>query len=91
MTLLERLTSDLDLQGKALDEASDVLEFVKQEWSVLRNQLEAANIEVDDEQRLVAEAAVATALEAHRQGRIEDCLAQLGEADAAMEKLRRRL
>ncbi len=90
-TLLERLTSDLDLQGKALDEASELLEFVKQEWSVLRNQLEAANIEVDDGQRLVAEAAVATALEAHRQGRIEDCLAQLGEADAAMEKLRRRL
>ncbi|MCS5535523.1 MAG: hypothetical protein NZ802_06685, partial [Candidatus Poseidoniales archaeon] len=90
-TLLERLTSDLDSQGKALDEAEDLLGFVQEEWRVLRNQLDASGVTVKDKQRRAAEAAVATAVESHGQGRIEDCLAQLGEADSVMEKLRRRL
>ena len=90
-TLLERLTSDLDSQGKALDEAEDLLGFVQEEWRVLRNQLDAGGVTVKDKQRRAAEAAVATAVESHGQGRIEVCLAQLGEADSVMEKLRRRL
>ena len=90
-TLMERLTSDLDSQGKALDEAEDLLGFVQEEWRILRNQLEASGITVKDQQRRAAEAAVATAVELHGQSRIEDCLAQLGEADSVMEKLRRRL
>jgi len=90
-TLLERLTSDLDSQGKALDEAEELLGFVQDEWRILRNQLDAGGITVKDQHRRAAEAAVATAVETHGQGRIEDCLAQLGEADSVMEKLRRRL
>jgi len=90
-TLLERLTTDLDSAGHALDEANELLTFVKEEWSILRNQLEAANIKVKDEERRQGEAAVALAIDAHNEGRVEDCLQQLGEADAFMEKLRRRL
>ena len=90
-TLLERLTSDLDTKGKALDEADELLGFVQGEWRILRNQLEAGGVTAKDEQMRSGEAAVATALEAHGQGRLEDCLALLGEADAVMEKLRRRL
>lgn len=89
--LMERLTNDLDKEGAASDEAEELLSFVVAEWKTLRNRLEAASIKVGDEQRRSAEAAVAEAKQAHDESRIEECLAHLGEADMAMEKLRRRL
>jgi hypothetical protein len=61
------------------------------EWRVLRNQCEAASIAVDDEDRRATEQSVALAEEALGVGRIEDCLEHLGAADAAMERLRRRI
>lgn len=90
-TLLERLTKDLDAEGKASDEASELLEFVMDEWVVLRNQCDASGIKVDDEDRRSAEESIALASEAHQAGRVDEALESLGLADGFMEKLRRRV
>ena len=49
-TLLERLTRDLDAEGKASDETAELLEFVQDEWKKLRNQCEASGIKATDEE-----------------------------------------
>jgi hypothetical protein len=90
-TLLERLTKDLDKVGKDSDEAGELLEFVQDEWRVLRNQCEASAIKVNDDERHSAEEAIALAIEAHGAGRIDEALEALGLADGFMEKLRRRI
>ena len=90
-TLLERLTKDLDSEGKASDETSELLEFIHEEWKMLRNQCEASGIKVDDEERRSTEEAIAIAEEAHKAGRIDEALESLGLADGFMERLRRRV
>lgn len=90
-TLLERLTKDLDSEGKASDEASELLEFIHEEWKTLRNQCEASGIKLDDEERRSTEEAIAIAEEAHKAGRIDEALESLGLADGFMERLRRRV
>ena len=89
--LLNRLTTELDKSGKESEEAGELLDFVVQEWKVLRNQLEAALIKIDDEERLNCEACVASAQEALEKGEVEQCLTLLSKADGMMEKLRRRV
>ena len=90
-TLLERLTKDLDAEGKASDEANELLEYVLDEWNVLRNQCDASGIKLDDDDRKSAEEAIALASEAHKAGRIDEALESLGLADSFMERLRRRV
>jgi hypothetical protein len=90
-TLLERLTKDLDAEGKASDEANELLEYVLDEWNVLRNQCDASGIKLDDDDRKSAEEAIALASEAHKAGRIDESLESLGLADGFMERLRRRV
>lgn len=90
-TLLERLTADLDQLEAASGDAEELLTFVQEEWDALRKRLETAGIRAMDGQRAEAEKAVAEATAAHEEGRLEDCLQQLGAADALMEKLRRRV
>jgi len=90
-SLLSSMNQDLDKEGKASEEALELYDFVMDEWRVLRNQCEAASIGVDDDDRRATEQSVALAEEALGVGRIEDCLEQLGAADAAMERLRRRI
>ncbi len=90
-TLLDRLTKDLDAEGKASDEASELLEFIKEEWKTLRNQCEASGIKVDDDERHSTEEAIAIAQEAQKAGRIDEALESLGLADGFMERLRRRV
>ena len=85
------MTKDLDKVGKDSDEAGELLEFVQEEWRVLRNQCEAGAIKVDDDERHSAEEAIALAIEAHGAGRIDEALEALGLADGFMEKLRRRI
>ena len=89
--LLERMTTALDNEGHAADEARELYDFVIEQWKVLRNQCEAASIKAVDEDRRACEEAVAEAETALEGGRIEAALAALGEADAAMERLRRRI
>ena len=90
-TLLERLTSDLDKESKASEDAKELFDFVNEEWKVLRNQCEAAFIKVNDKERRDCEKAVSLAKEAFEVGQIEQCLEQLSNADTIMEKLRRRI
>ena len=89
--LLEQMTTALDRDGHALEEARELYDFVAQQWAVLRNQCEAAHIKATDEDRRTVEEAVAKA-EAHLDvARLEDALDALGVADGAMERLRRRI
>lgn len=89
--LLERLTADLDALEAASGDAGDLLAFVVEEWQALRKKLEARGITAQDGERAAAEQAVALAKEAHEARDVESCLAKLGEADALMEKLARRV
>ena len=89
--LLEQMTTALDRDGHALEEARELYDFVAQQWAVLRNQCEAAHIKATDEDRRAVEEAVAKA-EAHLGvARLEEALDALGVADGAMERLRRRI
>jgi len=89
--LLEQMTTALDRDGHALEEARELYDFVAQQWAVLRNQCEAAHIKATDDDRRAVEEAVAKA-EAHLDvARLEEALDALGVADGAMERLRRRI
>ena len=90
-TLLDRMTAELDKSGKEAGEAKELLDFVAEEWKVLRNQLEAALIKPADKERLECEACVAKASEALELSNVEECLENLSKADDLMEKLRRRI
>jgi len=68
-----------------------LLQFVKDEWRILRNQLEASGIKVGDEQRRDCEASVGDAESAHDLSDWQACLEALGKADDLMERLRRRV
>jgi len=89
--LLERMTAGLDREGHASDEALELYDFVMDQWRVLRNQCEAAGIGVQDEDRRACEQAIAEAESMLGVSKIEACLEGLAEADAAMERLRRRI
>ena len=90
-TLLSRLTNELDKTGKELEEVTELLDFVTEEWKILRNQLEAAMIKSDDKERVNCEASVAKARDEVAAGNMDQCLAHLSTADDLMEKLRRRI
>ena len=89
--LLDQMTSDLDREGHAMGEARELHAFVVEQWGVLRNQCEAANIKPVDDDRRACEEAIAKAMEHLDVGRVQEGLEELGEADAAMERLRRRI
>ena len=87
--LLDAITTDLDNEGQATEEALELYDFVVEEWHTLRNQCDASNISIENENRRACEQAIALAGEALAVGRVEDCLSQLSQADTAMERLRR--
>ena len=89
--LLEQMTSGLDKEGKASDDALELYDFVMDEWRSLRNRCEAADISIDDEDRRECEQEIAQAEDMLGVSRIEECLDHLSKADAAMERLRRRI
>jgi hypothetical protein len=88
--LLERMTAGLDKEGRASDDALELYDFVMDQWRVLRNQCEATGIGIQDDDRRDCEKAIATAEEMLGVSRIEETLQALAQADAAMERLRRR-
>ena len=87
--LLDAITTDLDNEGQATEEALELYDFVVEEWHTLRNQCDASNISIENENRRACEQAIALAGDALVVGRVEDCLSQLSQADTAMERLRR--
>lgn len=90
-SLLDAMTTDLDNEGQASDEALELYDFVSEEWKVLRNQCDTNGISIEDEVRRKCEQAIALAADSLAGGRVEDCLKHLSEADTFMEKLRRRI
>jgi hypothetical protein len=90
-TLLDRMTSDLDVLASASGDANKLLTYVQDEWSALRKKLESRGIKAIDGERAACEKAVAAAADAHEKGELEACLSALGQADEIMEKLRRRV
>ena len=89
--LLEQMTSALDREGHAMEEARELYDFVLEQWGVLRNQCEAASIKAVDEDRRSCEEAIAAAEQTLEVARIEEALEFLSSADVAMERLRRRI
>ena len=89
--LLEQMTSALDREGHAMEEARELYDFVLEQWGVLRNQCEAASIKAIDEDRRACEEAIAAAEQSLKVARIEEALEFLSSADVAMERLRRRI
>jgi len=90
-TLLDAITTDLDNEGQASDEALELYDFVTDEWKILRNQCDTNGISIEDENRRACEQAIALAGESLSGGRVEDCLNHLSEADTSMERLRRKI
>ena len=89
--LLEQLLAALDRENHAAEEAKELYDFVSEQWGVLRNQCEAVQIKAVDEDRRACEEAVAEAASCLEKGRVSEALEALGAADAAMERLRRRV
>ncbi|MBR79850.1 MAG: hypothetical protein CMA88_03585 [Euryarchaeota archaeon] len=85
---MSNLTSDLDSLLKRLGEAREMLDFLSEDWKKLRKRLDSSGIGPESSNRLVSERALASSEEALSEGKIEECLAFLGEADSAMESLR---
>ena len=75
----------------ASGDANELLTYVQDEWTALRKKLQAAGIKAIDGERAACEKAVGNADVAFSEGRLEDTLNALGEADGLMEKLRRRI
>lgn len=87
--VLEEIATDLDAAGSAVAEARELLDFLHGEWRTLRPRLESAGVKAANEDRRTCESAVAEATAAVERGDIDVALLKLGEADAAMERLRR--
>ncbi len=88
---MDELTTELDARTAAIEDATELLEFLLDEWKDLRNRLQKTGIGPDDTERLECEGAVASAKEAYEVADVPRCLDALGEADGRMEKLRRRV
>ncbi|MAT48624.1 MAG: hypothetical protein CMA27_02205 [Euryarchaeota archaeon] len=89
--LFERLNDSLESEINAFSEASELLEFAKNEWTTLRNKCEKIGIDILDKQRRNAEQFISEATIAIENGELKVCLDKLGETDKMMEKLRRRV
>ncbi len=88
---LKELTSALQSYEKSLSEAQELYSFVESEWNELRNQLDSANIKVNDEMRLSSEQVLSECKKSLDNGDIESTLDYLGRADEIIENLRRRI
>ena len=76
---MDELTKELDARTAALEDATELLEFLLDQWKNLRNQLQKAAIGPDDNERLECEAAVASAKQAHEVADVPRCLDALGD------------
>ena len=89
--LLQRLNESLESDTKSFSEANELLDFAKNEWSMLREKCEKIGIDILDEDRRYAEQNLAESIQSLELGELELCLEKLGELDKAMEKLKRRV
>jgi len=86
---ISSLTSDLDSLKRRTEETKEMLDFLIEEWKNLRKRLDSSGIGPESPERLASERALSSSEEALSEGRIDSSLEFLGEADSAMESLRR--
>jgi hypothetical protein len=88
---LSILTVDLQGYYSEYKEAEELLNFVQEEWTILRRRLNSTSIGPDDENRRATEKTVEAAKTTLEAGDIQACLTALGKADELLENLRRRV
>ena len=86
---LESVTSDIEELKSNIEEAREMLNFLNDDWKKLRKKLESSGKPPDDPMRLRSEKCLIDSEKAISEGRIDDGLRYLSEADTVMESLRR--
>ena len=86
---MQELTRELDSLSSRKSEAREMLDFLVDDWSKLRNRLDSSGVSANNERRVETERALSESENSLSEGRIDLCLELLGKADTAMEALRR--
>ena len=86
---MQALTTELDSQSSRKSEAREMLDFLVDDWSKLRNRLDSSGVSANNELRIETERALSASEKSLSDGSIDSCLELLGKADSAMEALRR--
>ena len=86
---MQALTTELDSQSSRKSEAREMLDFLLDDWSKLRNRLDSSGVSANNELRIETERALSASEKSLSDGSIDSCLELLGKADSAMEALRR--
>ena len=86
---VQALTTELDSQSSRKSEAREMLDFLVDDWSKLRNRLDSSGVSANNEMRIETERALSASENSLSDGGIDSCLEFLGKADSAMEALRR--
>ena len=86
---MQALTTELDSQSSRKSEAREMLDFLVDDWSKLRNRLDSSGVSANNEMRIETERALSASEKSLSDGSIDSCLDLLGKADSAMEALSR--
>ena len=86
---MQALTTELESQSSRKSEAKEMLDFLVDDWSKLRNRLDSSGVSANNEMRIETERALSASENSLSDGSIDSCLEFLGKADSAMEALRR--
>ena len=86
---MQELTRELDSLSSRKSEAREMLDFLVDDWSKLRNRLDSSGVSANNEIRVETERYLSESENSLSEGRIDLCLELLGKADTAMEALRR--
>ena len=86
---MQALTTELESQSSRKSEAKEMLDFLVDDWSKLRNRLDSSGVSANNEMRIETERALSASEKSLSDGSIDSCLEFLGKADSAMEALRR--
>ena len=86
---MQALTTELDSLSSRKSEAREMLDFLVDDWSKLRNRLDSSGVSANNEIRVETERYLSESENSLSEGRIDLCLELLGKADTAMEALRR--
>jgi len=87
--MLDSVTSDFEEFSSSVEEAREMLNFLNDDWKKLRNKLESSGTPPDNPMRIRSEKCLIDSDRAISEGRVDDGLRYLSEADSAMESLRR--
>jgi len=88
---LSSFLQDLDQASSRRQETTDVLAFIRQEWSRLRRSLESSGIGAGDAERDAAEADLAGAISAFEAGDVDATVEALTKMESHLERAERRV